>query len=140
MMPSSPSPPSPFLTLPSELLALIITHLTPTTHPISHLSILVFRPYKPYYPLPYRSANLLHLSRTCRRLHILTKKQLREERKSEQSDLREAREAVARLLMYGMGDRGTAVGWLKAWQEDHKLDTLRESMAWASGPVERLTL
>jgi len=143
MMPSSPSPSCPFITLPNELLALIITHLTPTTHPISHLSILVFRPYKPYYPLPYRSADPLHLSRTCRRLHILTKKQLREERKSEQSNLREAREAVARLLSYNPLSRELAVAWLKAWQVDvgeGRGAGRGESMAWASGPVERLTL
>lgn len=137
-----PSPPCPLLTLPSELLALIITHLIPTTHPTAHLYILVFRPYKPYYPLPYRSAALLHLSRTCRRLRALTEKLLGKERERERGGLREAREAVAALLCGGM-DRGIAVGWLEGWQEDIKEGRGaggEESSALALGFGERLIL
>jgi hypothetical protein len=138
----TPSPPCPFLLLPNELLALIITHLIPTSHPISHLSILVFRPYKPYYALPYRSAALLHLSRTCRGLRALTAKLLGAERARERGELREAREVVAGLLCGGM-DREIAVGWLEAWQEyggEGRGAGGEESSALALGFGERLIL
>lgn len=108
-------PPHSLRALPSKVLAQIITHLIPTTHPTAHLSIPLSRPYTPYYALPPRSADLLSLALTSKHLHTLTKEPLRKEREREQGDLHGAREAVARLLMYGAGDRETAVGWLRAW-------------------------
>jgi len=68
---------------------------------------------------------------------------LRRKREREQGDLREAREAVARLLSYDPLSRELAVAWLKAWQVDvgeGRGAGRGESMAWASGLVESLTL
>jgi len=82
---ANPSPPPTSLAiLPVELLELIITHLIPGTDPYDTFPSTYSASTRSEDLPPFRSADLIRLSRTCRRLHALAKKALREEQEQQQ--------------------------------------------------------
>lgn len=84
VMANLPLPPPSLVTLPVELLEFIILHLIPGTDPYDTFPSSYSASTRSDNLPPFRSADLIRLSRTCRRLHALATKALREERDHQQ--------------------------------------------------------
>ena len=125
--------PTEVLSLPNEVLMMIIRYLIPDTHPVHHLDILVFRPYLPYYPHSRPSTTLFNLSRTCRRLDALVQGPLAREQREENRALCTASQAVLNLAQTDGPDRLSALECLTTLQNVEQCVQTIEIAAGASG-------